>query len=502
MTNSTGTKIKFIPTQEQVNIVQAFRTNKILKVNAVAGSGKSSTLMLLAEDNPVKSLYVCFNKIVQQEAQSKFPAHVECRTTHSLAWANFGKHLQHKISRPVGKYKNVAGTASEVALYYAVNEIKLSDCTIKSNAIAALAKETVKNYEFSADLVLNSDNLPKKDIFNIVKSHPELDYGYVSSIVLSLARKLWSDRINPRSVVLATHETYLKLWQLSNPVLDYSVVYLDEAQDTNAVVMDVIKKQSNCKIAYVGDTFQSIYQFRKAVNAMELIDAPSLVLSKSFRYGEAIADLATFIIDGAIEVQGYERVQSKIGKVKEKDYTMIFRTNAGLVEKAVELIKQGKQIFCDIDTNKFKAQLESAEALFNKDYKQVKHQDVAMYSTWNDLVAALDQDGELKRIVNIVEQRKTKQYLFALDSIKTRTQKYDVLLITAHKSKGMEWANVVIGDDFPIKQVLKQETEEGFNQSEVNLFYVACTRAINNLQLPKEFEDVFNQVLEDYYAKE
>lgn len=39
------------PTEEQIKIKEAFKSNRVLKVNAVAGSGKSTTLKMLAEDN-------------------------------------------------------------------------------------------------------------------------------------------------------------------------------------------------------------------------------------------------------------------------------------------------------------------------------------------------------------------------------------------------------------------------------------------------------------------
>lgn len=38
-------------------------------------------------------------------------------------------------------------------------------------------------------------------------------------------------------------------------------------------MLDVIMNQEHCKIVYVGDSFQSIYQWRQAVNAMENIRA-------------------------------------------------------------------------------------------------------------------------------------------------------------------------------------------------------------------------------------
>ena len=75
-------KMKLTPTHEQQTILDSFKEHRILKVNACAGSGKSSTLKMLAEQNNQPSLYVCYNKTVATEAQNKFPKNVNCRTTH------------------------------------------------------------------------------------------------------------------------------------------------------------------------------------------------------------------------------------------------------------------------------------------------------------------------------------------------------------------------------------------------------------------------------------
>ena len=114
------------------------------------------------------------------------------------------------------------------------------------------------------------------------------------------------------------------------------------------------------------------------------------------------------------------------------------------------------------------------------------------------MLEALDEHVEYKRIVNIVLGNQTQRYLSALNKMKKQSSDFDILLITAHKSKGMEWDNVIVGDDFPVDTILKLPHEKGYNQQEINLFYVACTRAKLNIQLPTEFEQVFNEALNDY----
>ena len=97
--------------------------------------------------------------------------------------------------------------------------------------------------------------------------------------------------------------------------------------------------------------------------------------------------------------------------------------------------------------------MKSTEALFIGDSKNVKDEDISLYGTWNDLLEALDEHIEYKRIVNIVLCNQTQRYLSALNKMKKQSSDFDILLITAHKSKGMEWDNVIVGDDFPIDTI-------------------------------------------------
>lgn len=487
----------FTPTQEQLDIIEAFKHTRVLKVNASAGSGKTSTLKMLADANVVPSIYLSFNRAIADEASSKFPRHVSCRSQHQVAYAVFGKMLAHKLTRPKGNvYINVAGTVSEIVKYYKIDDFQTSEDTVLARSVGTLVKETVQRYQYSKDTNLELHHISKKSIKEITKGIDESKVKDLQYLVLRYANKVWKDKVNPLSPVLAEHDTYLKLWQLSNPVLPYEIIYLDESQDTNPVIYDVVSKQTHCKIVYVGDKHQSIYAFRQAINAMEKIEAPEKYLTKSFRFGQNIADVATFIINGQMDIKGAEWVDSHLLDHTPQQYAMLFRTNAGLIDQAVRLIAEGKRIRCDIDTYKFEQQLKSAEALLFEDHKNVKDETVALYSKWADLLDALDEHIELKRVVDVVTSGRTKMYLQALSKLKKQQGSYDILLVTAHKSKGMEWDNVVIADDFDLQKVL--DVGGKINEQEVNLFYVACTRAKLGLKLPEEFLEVYDNMRLDF----
>jgi len=75
-------------TKEQDDIIHS--TGNI-KINAVAGSGKTTTVIEYARSRPPKSriLYLAFNKSVKLEATKKFTekgiTNVKVETAHSLA---------------------------------------------------------------------------------------------------------------------------------------------------------------------------------------------------------------------------------------------------------------------------------------------------------------------------------------------------------------------------------------------------------------------------------
>lgn len=479
------------PTQEQQAVLEAFKNTRCLKINAIAGAGKTSTLIMLAKDNPKPSLYLCFNKAIEEEAKAKFPPHVECKTNHALAYPHYGKYLRHKQTRPVGFYKNVAGTSQEVAKYYGIEDYKCEAGGISAAAIAALVILTVKRFQNSSESSIQSIHVPYKKIKEFEKVHPDLNSTILSSIILSYAKKLWKDRTNPSSDVLSDYDTYLKLYQLSKPVLDYDTIYLDEAQDSNPAILDIVKRQTHCKIVYVGDTYQSIYEFRGAVNAMETIEAPTMLLSKSFRYGNEIATVARRIISNAINVQGLESISSEIVQDwNEEQYTYIFRTNSFLLETAIKLVQQGKNISITIDTKNLIKQLESAEALKKREMNKVKHEDITPYSTWWDLLQAAKEDPELNRLAKVIEGKRVQEYISLLSQLGKQSKKeFDILLTTAHKSKGCEWKAVRVADDFNFSEDEDNPLND-MPQQELNLLYVACTRAINKLKLPARLENI------------
>lgn len=342
------------PTVEQQNIIKAYSETKLMKITAAAGAAKTTTLTMLAESNDDFGLYLAFNKAMAEEAANKFPSHVVCRTTHSMAYAVFGRGLRNKLQRPRGGYVNVAGTNAEVLRYY---NIKLP-YNVNRNLFGLGIKMTVARFESSSDSKLTEKHVPNSVIESLEekakqKFLEEIDGSNVKKLMLDNAVKLWKDRCDTCSPVLATHDTYLKLYQLSKPKLDYDVIYLDEAQDTSDCVLDIVLNQ-DCKVVIVGDSRQAIYEWRGAVNAMNKVQGKTMTLSQSFRYGPIIGQASEAILEHSMVVKGFEKVDSKLSSVDEdKPYALLFRTNSALVQEAVDLVSRGVEIAIEADIRGF-----------------------------------------------------------------------------------------------------------------------------------------------------
>lgn len=471
------TKENMNPTQEQSNIVVAAedRNIKVVVVNACAGSGKTSTCILTANAVVRRSVYLCFNKATAMEAETRFPNHVDCRTSHSMAWPAFGSAIQHKLSRPKGKYVNVAGTGSEVARFYRLRGVE-DACT--ANAIGLYVKQTVERFEQSASLVMDRTHVPQHEMVKVIEADPTV-IGYV----LRASQQMWADRINPSNPVLATHDTYLKQYQMSKPILNYDVVYLDEAQDTTPCVLDIIMNQmGHAELVLVGDRRQAIYQWRGATNAMSALPGTVCNLSQSFRYGQGIAEVASACLHYDMKITGRADIQTTIGYNvvdRTKPYMYLFRTNSMLLIEAVDAIDRGEKVRIEIDVRDFVKILESAEALFKDDLKNVKHERILPYPTWAEMVEESKDSGELKRLVGIIESGRAAHIINVLANY-IEPSDFIATLTTGHKAKGRECEQVILADDFPTNY--KKGQWVGLPEAEENLLYVALTRAIRVLE--------------------
>ena len=465
-------------TDEQIAVIECDADT--VTVNAGAGSGKTSMLIGYAEARPSERLlYVAFNSGVAAEARTRFPRNVDCRTSHSIAYAAFGASYKHKLGNP---------RAREV-VDYLMTVMRPSDLGRDRYFFVQHALRLVSQFfgTGSQDRVIRAD----ADGATLISPAGEsIDYAKV----VNAAQHLWlamQDKDNLE--VKLPHDGYLKLFQLSNPDLSrYSTILIDEAQDVNPCLLNIINIQRTGKVL-VGDKHQNIYGFRQSINAMAAMEGEQFSLTASFRFGDTIARTANAILGTfcgeRTRLRGLSTDKSSI-----KHTCYLHRTNAGLFDRAVELMHKRElpHFIGGIQNYGFEAIVDTWK--LSAGLKDIRDPFIRRFENYSELEAYAESvdDREIKSRMYVVKNHGSHipSYVEQLTRAETTADRATANLTTAHKSKGLEWDRVVMGDDFPEMMILDQPRtaanvkgtdEKALSVEEANLLYVMATRAKKQL---------------------
>ncbi|EHX5358757.1 ATP-dependent helicase [Salmonella enterica] len=448
-------------TPEQA-VVIAWKGERLV-VSAFAGTGKTSTLCRYAEENPTeRMLYVAYNRAIRDEAEQKFPFNVTCKTSHQLAWPTVGKHYSHRL----------------------VNTLRLTDVARALNShnwlLARLTLDVINRFMCSASAYITAEHAPEPDDCK----------GIESAQILRSARKIWDMMSDRQGDFPVTHDTYLKLYQLSNPDLSsrYTTVLFDEAQDANPVTSAIVLNQS-CRVVLVGDTHQQIYRFRGADNAMyapELESADRLWLTHSFRFGPEVARVANRLLALKGETHqvtgkgGADRVLQTTPRTFGH-HAVLHRTVCGVIRTALHWSLAGKKVYWVGGMDSYKVGELLDLYWFSVDMaERMQHDRLSReFRDYDEYLQIAEEtnDVEMKQAIFILEQFfPLPERLNTLRDQRVITEAdADVTVCTAHRSKGLEWDRVKLHDDFA--DILDPEMPESKRQDEINLMYVAATRA-------------------------
>ena len=76
----------FPPTPQQQDVIDNVAAGNRVAVSALAGTGKTSTLKMIAERHPKdRFLYIAFNRSIAAEARAKMPQNVTSKTADAVA---------------------------------------------------------------------------------------------------------------------------------------------------------------------------------------------------------------------------------------------------------------------------------------------------------------------------------------------------------------------------------------------------------------------------------
>lgn len=480
-------------TAEQTEIVEC---QGHCRVNACAGSGKTSTLVAYAAKRPKANiLYIAYNKSVKDEAIIKFKAYgvnnITVETAHSLA------------------YKQIVSAAGYETSLRGLKVLDVMDfCKIKSNNIdgVILAQQTL-NY---LSAFCNSSALKLNEIDYKVQDPVAQQYIKRNATkIRTQAKQLFNAMIDGDLPI--THDAYLKYYQLQEPKLPFTHILFDEGQDANPCMLAIFQKQSGIKVI-VGDTYQSIYSFNGAVNSLEMVDYPIHRLTKSFRFNQKIANLALSSLslkkylglsissDFSISGMGEEPLHNNTTGI-------ITRSNATLLQKAIEYACDNKlQIGFEGGLKGYPCMsggsglfdllnlyLGKNERIYDDFYKSFKSYELLLEYQEATL------DRELGMMKGVIEKYNSALFplLKEIKNMEVNRNKAHIILSSVHKSKGQEYDKVILGNDFISGDKLitalsgggklcKNGTTPEIKElnEEINILYVALTRTKGEIEVP------------------
>lgn len=455
-------------------------------VEAVAGSGKSTTIVEAMKCVTGTTIFLAFNKSIADELKARG---VNARTFHSLTYSPV---TRFKGVRQVSmdKLRNLvdANFLGRDAVIYGAFAQKLVGLA-RGAGIGCLVPDVEQSW---MDLVTYHD-------LDVEHEEGELGRGMeLSSYLLHLSNE--SNEVDFDDMLYFAVKDGLAL-----PKFDF--VFVDEAQDTNAIQRALLRKimHKDSRLVAVGDPAQAIYGFRGAdgesLNMIaEEFECKHLPLTVSYRCPTAVIKHArqwVKHIEAAPDAP--EGVVTELGTswdhtVFAANDLVVCRTTGPIISLCFRLMRKrvparvmGREIGQGMKSliNKMRAtglpdlevkldawrerEVEKATAKKQESKAEQIHDkaDSIIF-----LINSMDEDNRtIPAVLNVIDS------LFAEGVGK-------VTLSTIHKAKGMEadkvfWLNSSKCPAPWAKQPWQQ-------QQEVNLCYVATTRAKQELVLIEE----------------
>lgn len=466
------------PTAEQQAVLEAVQSGLDITIQALAGTGKTSTLRMIADSLPdAKGQYVAFNKAIVSDAKSSFPGRVDCSTAHSLAYRAVGSRYRHRLESARMSNYELAGflNCKPFRCQDGQRRRMLSDDQVARSALA-----TVQAFCKTADLEIEAAHVPAHPLMS---GAAEVEAQFATHVV-GYARALWADIQDLDGTAQFTHDYYLKMWQLSSPVIPADYIMFDEAQDADPVMLAIIKAQEHAQRVYCGDDYQTLYEWRGAMNALRQADTErTLWLTQSFRFGPEIAVWANGFLRRLGEsnsLRGLPTIKSRVGSDANPD-AILCRTNAGVFDAVLKCRNLGQRVAVVGGVGELTGFAKACEAL--QQGRGSSHPELAPFQTWSQVLEWIEENPEqapdVAQKVKLVERHGAATIERLLKETVSE-QFADVTICTVHQAKGREWPRVRLADDFP--------HPDEMDEAQLRIGYVAVTRGRMSLDVGRLLE--------------
>ena len=523
------------PTVEQGAAIDAMMTGDDVKIQALAATGKTTTVInfaerLLEKEPESRILYLVFNRNAKDDVLERgMPDNVEVKTMDGVSYNAYRAMKPEITAKSFEKdpaYIKPIKSNKERASYLGARGLVSNGEELTAIDVYKRVSKAVDVFSISADGEIGPQHFSGLD-------NPRLEVTDETILpeLVGLARKMWADMNTPRvpnsngqkgtGMLPMANAHVTKMWALTSPDLSTSegvnIAMVDEAQDMNPVFAELLKKANGLQRIYIGDTNQAINAWRGADGGtLDSAYAKYVMpITDSFRFGKEIADKGNRFLKllgtkermtGRKTDKSGNPVNGVIGPIDNP--TMILtRSNGGAIVATLETFQNGGQVY---GSKNFKNDLGSF--INNIEYFETG---AVGEPYWTDIdgkrissppKASKDLDGitnlaEFKKAVDdadnnrlnmlakLLKENSIDELRAALKKIITDKKKLPkdrdsyVHIQTAHTSKGLESPRVKIWSDF------RKPKRDGAgnlilpNEQELRLSYVAVTRAEEELDL-------------------
>lgn len=472
-------------------------TNNSILCIAAPGAGKSFVLkksMELLNPN-IDKCFVAFNKSICEDMKSKV-THIRNLTVQTLHSTGF-KSLINIYKSKLDNYKYRKFLKDSI--YMLSSQITID---MKDEDINGFINRTLKLLDFARLDLASSE----KEIEMLAISHDLILEFDEAAVVLKLMN--WGVD-NPKIVDFADM-IYIPVIK-NLPVLQYSIVYLDEAQDASKASIELFlkMKKENGRVIIASDPYQNIYFFQSASKDSfeKLKQLPNIEicpLSICYRCANNVIKKANEIFGAEREIFARDNANEGIVEdlyslnkemiLKDKDTMFLARTNLPLVSLCMKLLSNGIKAFMEgrnlgknlislINKTKKIEIIDIQDSLNHELYKLGMNLSSKLKITFEEAKSEntyISLEDKINCISSLSFGCKNKYELIAQIEKIFNGEEKGIRLSTVFKAKGLEASTVFIlkPDQFPFKRACKTPESE---YSEKCAQFVAYTRSINNL---------------------
>lgn len=450
-------------TEEQVFAVEMAKgCSGNMRIEAFAGTGKTTTLAAIAKAMPKKrGQFLAFNRAIADDSKTKLPNSCKSSSFHQLAYAKVGRSFSSRLNQRVSGWTVASG-------------LGISNGVLPASDMGSLSLGTVSAFCRTLDSEIGPHHVP-----TYMLGAGKKQMGVITDAV-KWAKVLWKKMSSPKGDFPSSHDVYLRLYAESAPKISADYILFDEAQDADALMLHVLLNQK-CPVIFVGDRWQQIYAWRGAVNAMSKIQTQDVAqLTTSFRFGQAIADRASKVLrtmGETVSIRGFAQKDSKIMKIANYPHAVIARTNA---EAAAVIFEHERKSVATTGLNDAIEFFKAYVALRDKKRVPMAYRFFKSLTELKGYANDSDEGADLKPYFKLLSKREPEAVLDRLSRLIAYSPgvKADLVVSTAHKCKGLEFPRVQLRGDFlPLGRDKESGKTRPPAEEEVRLLYVALTRA-------------------------